>query len=423
MCNDGYKDESNSPQGTFGIGTIFSENGNIEDSNPGNYSSNVEWCTTDGNGVNMPIPENCSLVDPPDSSCDDETTFISISCYLQDPTDTDGDGLTNICDLDDDNDGILDEVELDDDPNLDSDGDGLFDSIDIDSDGDGIPDNVEAQLTLGYTAPTGSIDIRTGLLLVYGTGLTPIDTDFDGIPDYLDDDSDSDGLLDIEENGMANVLLNVDTDNDGLDNNFEGGNTNDGTDSNDEINNPSSSILPDTDGDLNDGGDLDYRDLFNVNPPVASTLDFDGINDYLTRDKFIEGRTELTAMAWVKASKGSSTVTILSEGNGCRLSLTNGNKPEFTIKVSGVAKKRISFTTIPFDEWHHIAGSYSASTGEMKLYVDREFVRSLNIGTTGAPIALTSTSNGSFEIGRLSRDVTNQEYFKGDIDEVWKRKN
>ncbi|NRA93817.1 MAG: hypothetical protein HRU26_14280, partial [Psychroserpens sp.] len=147
MCNDGYKDESNSPQGTFGIGTIFSENGNIEDSNPGNYSSNVEWCTTDGNGVNMPIPENCSLVDPPDSSCDDETTFISISCYLQDPTDTDGDGLTNICDLDDDNDGILDEVELDDDPNLDSDGDGLFDSIDIDSDGDGIPDNVEALLT------------------------------------------------------------------------------------------------------------------------------------------------------------------------------------------------------------------------------------------------------------------------------------
>ncbi|MDV7140886.1 hypothetical protein R3X28_18490, partial [Maribacter sp. TH_r10] len=76
-------------------------------------------------------------------------------------TDTDGDGVPDVTDLDDDNDGILDTTE---DPNLDndndpltnpldSDGDGYPNHLDIDSDNDGIPDNVEAQTTDGYIAP------------------------------------------------------------------------------------------------------------------------------------------------------------------------------------------------------------------------------------------------------------------------------
>ncbi|MDV7141041.1 hypothetical protein R3X28_19315, partial [Maribacter sp. TH_r10] len=78
-----------------------------------------------------------------------------------DRTDTDGDGVPDVTDLDDDNDGILDTTE---DPNLDndndpltnpldSDGDGYPNHLDIDSDNDGIPDNVEAQTTDGYIAP------------------------------------------------------------------------------------------------------------------------------------------------------------------------------------------------------------------------------------------------------------------------------
>ena len=43
---------------------------------------------------------------------------------------------------------------------------------------------------------------------------------------------------------------------------------------------PSSSILPDLDGDVFTGGDVDYRDLFNTNPPASALLDFDGVDDY-----------------------------------------------------------------------------------------------------------------------------------------------
>ena len=63
--------------------------------------------------------------------------------------DTDGDGVADICDLDDDNDGVLDSVE----GNTDTDTDGIVNRLDLDSDNDGIPDNIEAQTTQGYIAP------------------------------------------------------------------------------------------------------------------------------------------------------------------------------------------------------------------------------------------------------------------------------
>ena len=147
----------------------------------------------------------------------------------------------------------------------DSDGDGLGNQLDIDSDNDGIPDNVEAQPTTGYIGPSGMFDPVSGVDLAYTDGITLTDTDGDEIPDNIDEDSDNDGKLDIDENGMTNtVVLFADMDGDGLDNDFEGSNLLDATDVNDEIDNPSSSILPDTDGDLALGGDLDYRDAIDV---------------------------------------------------------------------------------------------------------------------------------------------------------------
>ena len=59
--------------------------------------------------------------------------------------DSDGDGVSDICDLDDDNDGILDTAE----GTGDSDGDGTIDALDTDSDNDGCFDTVEAGHTDG----------------------------------------------------------------------------------------------------------------------------------------------------------------------------------------------------------------------------------------------------------------------------------
>ncbi|MFD2568420.1 hypothetical protein, partial [Pseudotenacibaculum haliotis] len=242
-----------------------------------------------------------------------------------DAYDFDGDGVPNHLDLDSDNDGILDNVEAQTDAGFiafsatDTDGDGLvdvydatvsggasgsvgitpnvFDSgqtnddttpdyLDIDTDDDGIPDNVEAQSTLGYTAPTGNVG-ENGLDSAYEnvdtytpTGITIENTDLTDLPDYRDTDSDNDGTTDINENGEGNVLSGSDTDGDGLDNNFDADNVN--YDVNDNITTPSTD-LPDVDADVNTGGDVDFRDdvtgLDSDGDKIPDTVDIDDDDD------------------------------------------------------------------------------------------------------------------------------------------------
>ncbi|MBF4983367.1 hypothetical protein FNJ87_03140, partial [Nonlabens mediterrranea] len=124
------------------------------------------------------------------------TTTISDGYMLL--ADNDGDGIPDVDDIDDDNDGILDVLE----GGGDSDGDGIPDWFDQDSDNDGIPDNVEAQLTDGYINPSGVDADGNGLDDAYestpgtGEGITPVNTDGSDNPDYLDEDSDNDGVPD-----------------------------------------------------------------------------------------------------------------------------------------------------------------------------------------------------------------------------------
>lgn len=82
----------------------------------------------------------------------------------------------------------------------DSDGDGIPDQLDIDSDNDGILDLIEAQINTAKIY-SGIDSNNNGLDNNFEPGFTPIDTDNDGVPNYLDLDSDNDGILDFVETG------------------------------------------------------------------------------------------------------------------------------------------------------------------------------------------------------------------------------
>ena len=113
---------------------------------------------------------------------------------------------------------------------MDTDGDGIADHLDLDADNDGITDNVEAQTTAGYIAPTGVDSDNDGLDDAYdatpttggagSNGLTPVDTDSDGTADYIDTDSDNDGISDTDEAGhgitQAAIDASGDADGDGI---------------------------------------------------------------------------------------------------------------------------------------------------------------------------------------------------------------
>ncbi|WP_251358982.1 GEVED domain-containing protein [Kangiella sp. TOML190] len=98
----------------------------------------------------------------------------------------------------------------------DNDSDGQPDYLDIDSDNDGIPDNIEAQSTDNYLYPSGTVNAQ-GLWNNYGSGLVPVNSDGTDDVDYLDEDSDNDGLPDLLENGFQpNTSVTADNDGDGL---------------------------------------------------------------------------------------------------------------------------------------------------------------------------------------------------------------
>jgi gliding motility-associated-like protein/uncharacterized repeat protein (TIGR01451 family) len=148
----------------------------------------------------------------------------------RDLPDNDGDLVPDFDDLDDDNDGILDTVEGENPNTDDPDGDNIPNSLDLDSDGDAIPDNIEAQLTASYVAPNKPAAFsNNGIYLAYGNGFSAVDlvdTNNDGNPDYLDLDSDGDGVSDKIESGFDNVLTLVEADpknglNDGVEDIFD----------------------------------------------------------------------------------------------------------------------------------------------------------------------------------------------------------
>lgn len=185
--------------------------------------------------------------------------------------DSDNDGNSDFLDLDSDNDGILDIIEAGgEDSDNDGQVDGLLDSdsngfddrieatpltipntdlsfettngltnlpnyIDIDSDSDGIDDTREGYSTSAYDFPTLLNDTDGDGILDFwdvsnlSTPITPYDRDSDDTPDYLDSDSDNDGITDLIEGNDANAdgvvdvaLSGVDADNNGLDDALDG---------------------------------------------------------------------------------------------------------------------------------------------------------------------------------------------------------
>jgi len=191
--------------------------------------------------------------------------------------DNDGDSLPDYLDLDSDNDGLTDANEaggtdadgdgivdgftdvnsdgLDDNtattplPVDDSDGDGIDDYLDLDSDNDGLPDVIESGGgdTDGDGMVDGFTDANNDGLHDGSAGTFGVDTDSDGLTDHLDQDSDNDGITDASEAG------GTDADGDGEIDGFTDANG----DGLDDATATTALPAPDTDGD----GDPDHLDL------------------------------------------------------------------------------------------------------------------------------------------------------------------
>jgi hypothetical protein len=179
------------------------------------------------------------------------------------PIDSDRDGTPDFRDLDSDNNGRADNI----DGTGDLDGDGLGDYADLDDDGDGIFDAAE----LGADP------------------LNPVDTDDDGIPDFNDTDSDGDTILDqwegvedYDEDGTGN-WRDLDSDGDCRSDQVESGGTNPPRDSDLDMRYDFIDRDSDNDGLTDQAEDTNCDGVWNGDEsnPINEDSDFDGVSDLI----------------------------------------------------------------------------------------------------------------------------------------------
>jgi hypothetical protein len=252
-----------------------------------------------------------------------------------DAVDTDGDGTPDYLDDDDDNDGIPTSVEIANaPPGGDTDGDGIPDHLDLDSDNDGINDVIEAG---GTDADGDGMHSTPGSLTnppdTDGDGqpdYVDLDSDNDSISDLYEGGS---GAIDADDDGVAD---GPDTDGDGIvdsadDNNGQFGEDSDPGPQNTDGDGLPDYIDPDSDGDGTDdidevgNGDLDTNDDGVIDDNTDS--DGDGIPDNIDDDDGTFGG--LGGPIFNQAPQPEEDSYIIPEGIGSTLTvLDNDSDPD-----------------------------------------------------------------------------------------------
>ena len=163
-----------------------------------------DYLDTESDGDKIPDSIECSKLpcedsdgdgtyDYRDTDSDDDGILDSIEAGDPlSPVDSDGDGIFDFTDTDSDNDGVLDLYESE----KDADGDKTPNYLDLDSDGDKIPDCIEKYgILFRDTDKDGYPDCKAP----HDYSTPPADTDKDKAYDFIDMDSDGDGLSDSDE--------------------------------------------------------------------------------------------------------------------------------------------------------------------------------------------------------------------------------
>jgi len=301
-----------------------------------------------------------------------EVSYRTATNIGQAGIDSDGDEVPDDIDIDDDNDGILDINE----GTGDIDRDGIINSLDLDSDGDGIADNIEAQSTSGFIDAGSINDVDfdglndaydkdlTSSDAVASAGITAQNTDNTGFADYKDFDSDDDGLLDIDESGIAFRDISTDY------SDITGG------------------IYPSDLSNSFGSNERDYREVNpNVNNPIGPIKDVDIDLNEITENAAQGSVVGLTANAIDPDSKDVVHYELSNDANG-----------RFAINATtGVVTLRASLDYSQ-DQTHTIEVTAHSSDGSSSL---KEFV--INVLEDNSPIGpVTDVDNSDNRIYRTA---------------------
>lgn len=366
----------------------------------------------------------------------------------------------------------------------DMDSDGDADIFDLDDDNDGIPDIVEGGFKQ-YSSNKSRMDMSNGALWkdTNANGMNDnidpeiignsaylamlVDTDADGIKDFMDLDSDNDSIFDIDEAQVDNFSSTYNGDGD-----VDGDARGDGVDTdkdgiqdvNDDLNGYGSNFKPyptDTDGDgspdymdiTSDGSHYDiyntiYSDLdanndgkidsttdadkdgvmdsLDGDPAVIGSprnittkkllIDFDGRNDYAEGTNLTSNLSALTMMGWVKVDAAFANAATLFGQDNFTVNISSSRRLFITAKGSGTVSTTATLATeLAVNRWYHVAAVYnqSSSTEKLILYINGVSQATSNSSSVNPNLASTSTK---FTMAKNPASSTN--YFRGFLDEI-----
>ena len=343
----------------------------------------------------------------------------------------------------------------------DTDQDGEPDVYDLDSDNDGIGGIVEdgwAALSNGKDRMDLSggtwIDVdhdgwHDTVQTYYSTHL-PANFDADEVPNYIDLDSDNDGVFDVDEAGLYNGDGDVncdaegegtDTDNDGILSSFDTlngfGNSGKAVPTNTlgsgnpdylkvssktvGVNDISTTLFANLDAN-NDGiidgtADIDRDGILDALDTSTSVygsprdlnrkllLDFDGRNDYGQGTAILGGLSNASLMAWIDLNSGFSSDGIIIGQDKFQLRITNSKYIQAVVNSTTLTYSTAALAT---NQWYHVGAVYGG--GLLKLYLNGNLVASVSVsGAISADASLLT----------IGKDPSsNAKFFKGKIDEV-----
>ena len=148
------------------------------------------------------------------------------------------------------------------------------------------------------------------------------------------------------------------------------------------------------------------------------SLDFDGVDDFVSIDGVSsEIDPDLgTYSAWVKVDAGEATSVILmartANSDNQILLLNSPAYDELQMSWRGAATSITaeSGTDIAGDGlWHHVAGTWSTTSNEVKIYVD---------GVLKDTTTITVSFSGTIDKVDIGQNTADAAFFGGNIDEV-----
>jgi gliding motility-associated-like protein len=322
---------------------------------------------TDGDGI-------------PDS-IDDDSDNDGIPDLIEGFADADGDGIPNSLDLDSDDDGIndvLDALGKDADGDgfldagelplgfVDSDKDGVMNSLDRDSDDDAIFDlyeasyrqydvNVDGRIDGIDTDKDGIKDDVDGSTGVFGDLYDVLEVkydDGDGLPEFIDLDSDNDGISDAVEHARSEInpvtlRLYTDVDNDGKDNYVDLD-----SDADNILDQEEGTLDPDDDGDGNWIDEDSDGDVIADSVETSKDFDNDGTPNYLDLDSDDD---ELSDKLETELDADKNKIMDFVDPNTTipEIFTPNGDGINEVLYIKGLRNYPKAMLTV-FDQWGHV---------------------------------------------------------------------